>query len=271
MRFRPLLGFLLALGLAGCKKDSIPAPPAPVARFDVVGTATADVITVGTYDPIQVKNTSANAVAYEWTLGNDSTKTGRNPGLFRYPKAGTYTLTLTARDASGQKATASRRVKVLDRVIKQIVVVGTRFENASVPNAFSALAVRAVLRLAPTGQSYPTPSSPYASYDAPIIFQSPLLPLSPNTQFPYTIPVPGKLVLDYAALNAQFTTQWGYAGKGYGLELYVLDATKSYLASSSYEALYRSQAGNISIRVADISRNLFVAQYSNIQVVCAYE
>lgn len=271
MHFRSLLGLTLALALVSCKKDSVPSPPAPVARFDVDGTATTDVITVGTYDPIQVKNTSANAVAYQWTLGNDSTTTRRDPGSFRYPKAGTYTLTLTALDASGQKATASRRVKVLDRVIKQIVVVGTRFENFSVPNAFSGRAVQAVLRLAPAGQSYPTPPNPYASYDAPIIFQSAVLPFPTNAQLPYTIPVPGRLVLDYPALNAQFTTQWGYAGIGYGLELYALDGTKSYLASSSYQALYRSQAGNISIRVADISRNLFIAQYSNIQVVCAYE
>lgn len=268
MQPRLLLIFTSALALASCQKDSIPGP-APVASFDVVGTA-ADVVTVGTYDPIRVTNTSVNAVDYQWTLGNDSTKTGLNPGLLRYPKAGTYTLTLTAQNAGGQKSTTTRRVRVLDRVVKQIVIVGTRFENASPPRPFPAPTVRAVLRLAPNRQTFPTPTNPYASYDAPIIFQSPLLPNLTAAQLPYTLPVPGRLVLDYPALIAQSTQELGYTGVGYGLELYVQDAADTYLASSSYQARYRSQAGNISIR-ADIAQNVFIAQYSNIRLVCAYE
>lgn len=271
MTVRLLLGFTLALGLAGCKKDSVPSLPAPVTSFGVVGTAAADIVTVGTYDPIQVTNTSVNAVSYQWTLGNDSTKTGLNPGVLSYPKAGTYTLTLTAQNADGQKTAVSRQVKVLDRVVKQIVIIGKRFENVAAPHAFSDPTAQVVLRLGPNGLTYPAPTDPYASYPAPVIFQSPLLPRLTDAQLPYTLNVPGKLVLNYPALYAQFTTKLGYTGVGYGLELYVQDATGTYLASSSYQALYRAQAGNIRIRVADITRNLFIVQYSNIELVCDYE
>ena len=55
------------------------------------------------------------------------------------------------------------------------------------------------------------------------------------------------------------------------MELYAQDATGTYLASSSYQALYRAQAGNISILVADVARNRFIAQYSNVQLICDYK
>jgi hypothetical protein len=272
MAHRFALIFALALGLAACKKDNDPVQPAPVAGFSVTGTAAADVITVGTYDLIQVANTSANAASYAWALGNDSTKTGFDPGLLRYPKAGTYTLTLTAQSASGQKASASRTVKVLDRVIKQVVVLGTRFENVAPPHLFPSPTAQAVLRLGPNRTSYPFPTNPYASYDAPIVFQSPLVPNLTDTQFPLVFNVPGKLVLDFAALNVPPIGRnlGGYTGVGYGLELYVQDATGTYLASSSYQAVYRPQAGSITWR-ADIQKNTFIAQYSNVQLVCDYE
>lgn len=269
---RLLLAVLVASNLlVGCKKESTPPLPAPLAGFEVAGTAAPSLITVGTYDPVRVTNTTTNAVSYQWTLGNDSTKAGFDPGVLSYPKAGTYTLTLRAQNASGQQTTVSRQVRVLDRVLKQVVIVGTRFENVSPPHPLPDPTVRAVLRLGPNHQTYPTPTTPYASYDAPILFQSPLLPHLTDAQLPYTLDVPGKLVLDYPALNAQFTTKLGYTGIGYGLELYAQDATGTYLASSSYQALYRAQAGNISILVADVARNRFVAQYSNVQLICDYE
>lgn len=266
-----LLGLAAILSLAGCHKEAaVPALPAPVAAFDVVGTAAAGVVTVGTYDPIQVTNTSANAASYRWTLGNDSTKTGRDPGVLRYPRAGTYTLTLTALNAAGQPAAVHRQVRVLDRVLKQIVLYGTRFENVPPPHAFPDPTVQAVLRLGPNGQAYPVPAAPYASYPAPVLYQGPLLPHFTGTGLPLVLDVPGRLVIDYPALATQFDHRLGYTGVGYGLELYVQDASGTYLASSSYQGLYRAQAGGITIR-ADLARNRFEAQYSNVALVCDYE
>lgn len=270
MSSRFALFLALAVELAACTKDAAPSLPAPVASFSVVGTASADVITVGTYDPVEVVNQSANAVSYVWTLGNDSTKTEKNL-VIRYPKSGTYMLTLTAQNASGQQASVSRTVKVLDRVIKQIVILGTRFENVAPPHPFPNPTAWAVLRLGPNHVSYPVPTSPYASYDTPLLFQSPPVPNLANAQFPVVFDVPGKLVLDFAALNAPpIGLKLGYTGVGYGLELYVQDATGTYLASSSYQAIYRAQAGNIFWR-ADLQKNVFTAQYSNIELVCDYE
>ncbi|RZJ94452.1 MAG: hypothetical protein EOO60_03030 [Hymenobacter sp.] len=271
MRTRFVLFTTLTLGVLACKKEGTPSLPAPLASFSFVGTNAPDVLTVGTYDPIQVSNQSTNAVSYRWSLGNDSTKTGLDPGLLRYPKAGTYTLSLTTKNASGQQASCSRTVKVLDRVIKQVILVGTRFENTSPPHAFSDPTAYAVLRLGPDHVSYPVPSDPYVSYPAPILWQSPAVEHL-NSQLPYVFNLPGKVVLDYAALSGAFGfPKLGYTGVGYGLELYVQDATESYLASSSYQPLYRSQAGSISVRRADIQNNVFIAQYSNVELVCDYE
>jgi PKD repeat protein len=273
MNQRFLLFAAALLGLAACKKDGSPSLPAPVASFSVVGVAAADVVTVGTYDPIQVANQSANAASYVWTLGNDSTKTASDPGLLRYPKSGMYTLTLTAKSADGQKSSASRTVKVLDRVIKQVVVLGTRFENTPTPHLITNPTVQAVLRLGPDRATYPMPTGTYVSYEAPVVFKTPLVPNVTDAQFPLTFEVPGKLVLDFAALNAGAINLkvGGYTGVGYGLELYVQDGTGTYLASSSYQTIYRSSAGSITWPVADIKKNRFVAQYSNVQVVCDYE
>jgi hypothetical protein len=211
-----------------------------------------------------------------WTLGNDSTTKASNPGVLRYPKSGTYSLTLTVQNSSGQKSSASRTVKVLDRVIKKVVVLGTRFENVSQPHLFTNPDVQAVLRLGPDGVTYPNPelTGLYASYNAPIVFKSPVVSTVTSAQFPLTFEVPGKLVLDFAALTAAppINSKLGrYSGVGYGLELYVQDATGTYLASSSYQAIYRPQAGSITWPVADIKKNQFIAQYSNIQLVCDYE
>lgn len=272
MLARFVLFSAFTLSLVACQKEGAPSLPAPLvmASFSVFGAAAPDVITVGTYDPIQVNNQSTNAVSYRWSLGNDSTKTGLNPGLLRYPKAGTYTLTLTAKNASGQQTSLSRTVKVLDRVIKQIVIVGTRFENIPPPHSFPDPTAWAVLRLGPDHVSYPVPNDPYASYPAPILWQSPAV-AHMNDHLPYVFDLPGKVILDYAALSAAPGWQkLSYTGVGYGLELYVQDATGSYLASSSYQALYRPQAGSISVR-ADIGKNVFIAQYSNIELVCDYE
>lgn len=266
--------FISVLALASCNKESEPIQPAPVASFSVAGAASNDVIKVGTYDAIVVTNTSTKADTYTWSLGNDSIKTGADPRIFRYPKAGTYSLTLTVQNADGQKSSTSRTIRVLDRVVKQVAIVFARFENASPPHIFDRPTLQAVVRLGPDKVTYPDPTNRYTSYNAPVVFRSPLVQNVTENQFPLIFPLTERLVLDIPTLTNPLEyrgrNKTGYSGVGYGLELYMQDATGTYLASSSYQSLYLTQAGNITLR-DDIPNNKFTVQYSNIKLQGQYE
>ncbi len=122
MRSKLLLVILFFTSLTSCKKSTvIDSGVPPVVSFSVLGDTLNNVITMGTYDQYQTFTNASNASSYSWNFGNDSTSKLKNPVLW-YPKSGTYTLTLTVQNEKGQKTSVSKTVKVLDRVIKQIVV-----------------------------------------------------------------------------------------------------------------------------------------------------
>src|SRR5205085_1138169 len=114
------------------------------------------VITIGTYDQYRLINNSANSTSYFWNFGNDSTSKLENPVLW-YPKSGTYTLTLTVQNEQGQKQSVSKTVKVLDRVIKQVVIRELRNFNGAINPVLNKPTVWAVLKLGANNTTYPFP------------------------------------------------------------------------------------------------------------------
>lgn len=263
------LGVLLA-GLAGCQQAPGPSQPGPVAKFAFVGS-TAEVLTVGTYDKVYLTDQSVNAATYRWDYGNDSLRTTANP-QFSYTKPGTYTLTLTVQSDDKQTATVSKKVRVLDRVIKQVAIVDLADRVGSPPHNLVNPTYWVVLRVGENGVKYPLQSIANPSFEAPIVYQSPKITGLTAASLPYAFTLPTKLVVDFPAFSYfPFGTKLGYSGVGYGLELYGQDATGTYLLSTSYLPYYRSQEGSIGSTGTDIQQNVFTAVYGDIRLIGDFE
>jgi hypothetical protein len=83
-------------------------PPGPTdTQAPVVSFARACVKATCTFTDQSTDN--VGVVAWSWTFGNRKTATLQNPST-TYSKAGTYTVTLTARDAAGNTGTATGTV-----------------------------------------------------------------------------------------------------------------------------------------------------------------
>ena len=93
-----------------------PAPAAPTAavrrlaaRFSLPKSARVHRKVV--FDAGKSTAASARIVSYAWTFGDGHKAKGRKVS-HKYAKPGTYTITLTVRDAAGHKATLRHRLKV---------------------------------------------------------------------------------------------------------------------------------------------------------------
>lgn len=271
---------IFLISSASCKKDS-PSTPVilPTASFSVIGDTLSNVINIGTYDQYQLINNSTNANSYLWNFGNDSTSNKETPVL-SYPKSGSYVLTLTVQNATGQKSTVTKNVKVLDRVVKQVIITGLaqliNYPLSLSSQSFNNSNVWVELKLTTNNTVYPYPTSSTVvntSFNAPIIYQSAVVSNFDSTKVPYTINVTSKIILDYPSVMLwNFSSESANKNFGYGLELYAQKTNGTYLLSSSYEGFYQTQSGlGVQIKKADIKNNIFIIGYGNVELICDYE
>src|SRR4051812_12616381 len=123
MKLKLLTFILFCVAVIACKKNNSVIDPAtlPVAGFSLInGDTDGHVITIATYDQYLLKDKSTNAISWHWSFGNDSISTVQNPVLW-YPRSGTYTLTLRVQNKDGMKDSITQKVRVLDRVMKQMM------------------------------------------------------------------------------------------------------------------------------------------------------
>ncbi len=261
---------LSCLVLAACsKKNSTPAPP-PAAGFVTTADTTGGIITLATYDQYSLINTSTDADSSHWDFGNDSTSDTASPGI-SYRRSGTYTLTLTVQNKDGVKRSVSKQVKVLDRVMKQLQITAFQPLFWPVGHSLEHASLWAVIRLGENGVKYPIPSAANTSFNAPIVYESPVITGIDSTKLPYSITLPANMIVNYPALAIFQQAGLGYTGVGYGLEVYAQDGTGTYLLSSSYAATYTAQSGYITWPVANIQQRTFVMQYGDLTVAGDYE
>lgn len=271
MTTRLALSLVAALGLASCQKES--TPPAPSVDFSFVGGSTTGEFTVPTYSDVHVLSQAPTAVAYRWDLGNDSVRTAQSPSFY-YTRPGTYTVTLTVQGADRQTATVSKRVRVLERVAKQIVIQNLNDEANSPQHNLVNGTYWVVVRLGENRTQYTQPTSGSPSFEAPILYQSPKVALT-SASLPYAFTLPTPLVINYPALRSYtlptVANRFGYAGVGYGLELYGQDANGTYLLTSSYIPYYRSQSGGISDNGTDFQKNVLQTGYGGVYLKGNFE
>jgi PKD repeat protein len=260
---------LLLLLTTACNKNNTRSPQ-PIANFSAMGDTTGGVLTVGTYDQIQLQDNSVNANSWQWNFGNASNSTQQSATIW-YPSSGTYTITLTVENTAGGKDSMTRKVRVLDRVIRQVTINGMANDLKPAGHSLDHASIWAVIKLGQNNATYPFPAGGNLSFNAPVVYQTPVITNVDSTRTPFVFPVPGKVIVDFPALLASSESGLGYNGIGHGLELYAQDATGTYLLSSSYEYFFASQSGSITWPIADIQKNLFVMQYGNVTVNCDYE
>lgn len=264
---------LLGLATAACQKDPAPSYPVPLAEFTFNGSNAND-LTVATYDNVQLTDHSTQALSYRYTLGNDSVRTSASPSFY-YTKPGLYTVTLTVKGAGNQTATATRRVRVLERVAKQVVIQNLNDEANSPQHNLVNGTYWAVVRLGENRAHYPQPANGDRSFEAPILYQSPKVMLT-QAMLPYAFALPTPLVLNFPALRANTLqnnpNSYGYAGVGYGFEVYEQDANGTvYLLTSSYLPFYRSNSGGINEQGTDFERNILRVGYGGIYLSGDFE
>jgi PKD repeat protein len=266
---------LAALALAACQKDPGPSSPAPVASFTFNGSGSeVEELTVATYNEVTLTDQSTKAVTYRYTLGNDSVRTTASP-RFYYTKPGLYTVTLTVQGADKQTATATRRVRVLERVARQVVIQNLNDEVNSPQHKLVDGTYWVVVRLGENNVRYPQPLNGNPSFEAPILYQSPKVKLT-QASLPYAFSLPTPLTINYPALQSytlqNVTNKLGYAGVGYGLEIYEQDANGTvYLLTSSYLPYYRTQSGGISDYGTDFQNKILQVGYGGIYLKGVFE
>jgi PKD repeat protein len=273
MDYKLVFIFISFLELSSCAKNNVGSSTANSnADFSFGGSSNADsVLTVGTYDQILLVNQSANANLYSWNLGNDSISHSESPVVW-YTNPGTYPITLTAANSNGNKSEKTKSVKVLNRYIKSMMVTGLQNLAGTAYQINSNTKYQVELKLGANNTQYNMPSVIDSSIDAPIIYQSPLISNIDISTTAYVLTIPGNMQLNLPALRIRSLTGLGYNGIGYGLELYAIDNSGKHLLSSSYQFyLGNGSISSISIPVSDIQKNVFIAQYGNLELVCDFQ
>ncbi len=116
---RYIIPVLAIFAIIGCREEE-PEPmdnDAPIASFQYE------------VDPVEFltvtfTNFSQNATEYAWDFGDENTSSEENP-TYTYAAGGTYTVTLTASDASGESATKTETVILSDPNQQLALLAGT--------------------------------------------------------------------------------------------------------------------------------------------------
>lgn len=116
---RPTGALLVSLALLavvpGCKKDK--GEDDPIASFQYQADATD-------FLKVTFTNYSQNASTYNWDFGDGNTSTDESP-VHTFSQAGTYTVKLTASNASGTQSTKAEVVAIVDPDAQLTLLAGS--------------------------------------------------------------------------------------------------------------------------------------------------
>lgn len=265
MKNIPAIFAITLLVISGCTKDKME----PISFFSFRGD-TITTLKMGTFDTCTLVNKSINADSVFWDLGDG--RTSREHQLvLSYPKSGTYTIKLISKNSEGQNE-SSKRVVVLDRVLKKIVVDYVQWDTNNTEGwpTSSIADVYFQIQMFTDGTMNPMGIYP----ECPVLYTSSIVKninnhYAPPIYKPIEIPVTEKIVIN------KNLTQWANAydkiNKAYLFSLMAIDSNgKIYCLENS------SQFGGNSFQIIkdDIVLNIFKVQfsfYSSVSLVCEFE
>jgi len=203
------------------------AAPAPDANFVFRGTADS-VLTLATYDTCTVASAAKTPQTVRWDSGN-GTQASTPQLVLSYPAAGTYTVKLTATNQAGETRTELKTVRVLNRVLKRIVLNRVYWSpvSGSIPNfnatwpltttadVYAQIQERTAATVFPPGGLVP---------GAPVLFTSAAVPgVSADTRSPIILNVGDGFIFDKQKFKAE----------GYILSLLARNADGTYCLFSN--------------------------------------
>lgn len=199
---RILFSLAIVAIFTSCKKEN--NPPKPTAGFSFARNTSAEAISLGSGDTAAVVSNATNAASISWDLGDGRTSADSKV-LLSYPNAGTYTITLSAKAVDGTIVTSTKKVTVLDRVLKNIVInevywnnTDATYKDAGWPLTETADIYVKIQQL--QGNEVYLPNG--VVQNAPVIYTSPIIAnVAKNTTTPLQINVSGKVVLDKTVLD----------------------------------------------------------------------
>ena len=189
---------LIIAFLFGCKKDVMTTP---IAAF-TFRTDTSSAFKMATYDTCTLFNSSVNSDSSFWDLGNGNISRDKNL-ILTYTNSGMYLVKLTVKNKEGVETSVTKKVFVLDRVLKRIIIKSVFWDTIpnSIPNFNAVWPTSSKADIFVQVQKFSLSDSivPYSGIlpNSPVLYKSPIIQnISNHTTTPIVIDVPNKFIVD---------------------------------------------------------------------------
>jgi len=130
MKNKLILMAITSLIFVSCEKDLL----IPVSSFRI-NSDTLSVLKIATSDEFDLTNKSINSDSLFWDFGDGRTSNDSTVRL-SYPKSGTYILKLTVKSKDGETSVSSKKVIVLDRVLRSVEIDNVDWDPKNLSEAW---------------------------------------------------------------------------------------------------------------------------------------
>ncbi len=246
--------------IMACSKEKVNS----VANF-TFRNGTTSTFVMATTDTCSLIDRSQYAESVSWDLGDGRKSSERNL-ILTYDRSGTYNVTLTVTDKTGQSTTASKTVVVKDRVLRFIDISKVYWEKSI--NGWPTTS-KADIYLQIQKYSEATMTDGFLCSSCPVIYTSPVIrEVEQLTTTSIRIPVTQKIIIDKSMIKFAIPENLNNA---YLVTLMAKDASgKTYSLQNN-----RGGGGNyFGILNEDIPSNQFIVQngsFSDYKLICDFE
>jgi PKD repeat protein len=183
MRLNLTIPIFLLLVLNSCTKQ-----PQPLSSFSIKADDTITVLTIGTDDEFNVMNDSKYSNSITWDFGDGRTSTD-NQVLLSYPKSGTYTLKLVAKNGVGESI-STKKIVVKDRILRYLMVNYVQWNKSDLAEPWPRKDKVDIYFQIQLYTDHSVDSNGFF-YNCPVLYTSPIIE---NVTNPYRPPLPSKFI-----------------------------------------------------------------------------